>query len=326
VEVGGELLTGQNLRAVPSVEIGARYHLQRVDIIPFLKWGRNQEFLTQNQSTETGDASLAAKNYLIGGVRVETLVDTEMFRPAAPGASWQLFPEIHGTAGYGLYVTNPLFKGFGKLALDLEVLRRQRWTVFFYTDMWFNTKFQSFQPDKVTYSLQYGLTYAWQKYFVEGFVKHGQRLDAAEFRGTEERFNLAGLRAGTYGMKPGHFNDGISFDGPRTLQWLNHWNAQASVGHFFRNQDWDYNWELTTKVRWDALRWRFIIPYLEGELSWLTGGGNTSDSLEYSLEPGLRLHGILDLAIFYRFQGRDNVLFFRGAPQKQNLFGIKVMF
>jgi hypothetical protein len=326
VEVGGEVLTGQNFRAIPSVEIGARYRLGRVDITPFLKWARNQEYLTQNPAANTGDASLVAKNYLLCGARIETLLDAETFHPPGDRAGWQLFPELHGNAGYAFYAGNPLFKAFGELALDLEVLRLNRWTVFFYTDMWFNTKPENFQPDKVTYSLQYGLTYAWQKYFVEGFVRHGQRLDAASFRGTEERFNQAGLRIGTYGMKPGHFNDGISFDGPQKLQWLNHWNAQASAAHFFRNTDWDYNWAVSTQVRWDALRWRFIIPYLQGDLVWLTGAGDTGDSLEYALESGVRLHGALDMAVYYRFQSRDNVLFFGDGPQKQNLFGVRVMF
>ena len=325
VEVGGEVLVGQDFRGIPSVEVGARYRLGRVDITPFFRWARTQEFLTQDQTTDSGNASLVAKNYLIGGLRLETLVDAEMFSPPALRAGWQLFPEIHGNAGYGLYAGNPLFTAFGKMELDLEVLRLKHWTVFFYTDMWFNSESESLQPDKITYSLQYGLTYAWQQFFVEGFVRHGQRLDAAEFRGTEERFNLAGLRAGTYGMKPGHFNDGISF-GPQKFQWLNHWNAQASAGHFFRNNDWDYNWEVTTQVRWDALRWRFVIPYLQAELSWLAGAPHTGDSLEYSFEPGVRLHGVLDLAIYYRFQSRDNVLYFGGPPQKQSLFGIKVLF
>jgi hypothetical protein len=202
----------------------------------------------------------------------------------------------------------------------------RQWTLFFYTDMFFNTKAENFQLDKVTYSMQYGLTYAWQKYFVEGFVSHGQRLDARTFRGTEERFNLAGVRAGTYGMKPGHFNDGITFDRNQKFQWLNHLNAQASLGHFFRNTDWEYNWAVATQARWDVLRWRFLIPYLQGELSWLTGAGSTGDSLEYGFESGLRFHGFLDLAVYYRFQSRDNVLFFGSFPQNQNLLGIRVMF
>ena len=323
VEVGGEVLTGQNFRGIPSVEMGARYHLGRVDITPFFKWARSQEFLTQNTASQ--NASLVAKNYWIGGARIETLVDAEMLHPPKPWRGWQLLPEIHGNAGYGLYVDNPLFKASGKLELDFEVLRWRRWTAFFYTNMFFDTRPENFQLFRVTYSLQYGLTYAWQKYFVEGFAMHGQRLFTRSFQDTEERFNLAGLRAGTYGMKPGHFNDGISF-GPQKFQWLNHWNAQASVGHFFRNNDWEYNWELSTQVRWDALRWRFIIPYLQGELAWLAGAPHTGDSLEYGFESGLRLHGALDVAVYYRFQSRDNVLFFGSIPQNQNLFGIRVMF
>ena len=55
-------------------------------------------------------------------------------------------------------------------------------------------------------------------------------------------------------------------------------------------------------------------------------GPHTGDSLEYGFESGVRLHGALDVAVYYRFQSRDNVLYFGGFPQNQNLFGIKVMF
>jgi hypothetical protein len=324
VEVGGEVLTGQALRLIPSVEVGARCHLARVDITPFFKWARTQEFLTANPATE--EATLAAKNYLIGGARIEALVDGDFFSPDTSGTGLQLFPEVHGNAGYAFHSSNPFFKAFGNLALDFEVLRWQPWTMFFYTDMRFNTRKEDFKPDKVTYAMQYGLTYAWQRYFAEGFLQHGKRVDANIFRGTQERFNLGGLRAGTRGMKPGHVNDGISFTGPASFQWLNKWNAQASLGHFFNNRDWQYLWEVTAQARWDPVRWRFVIPYVQGELTYLSGGGTTGDVLEYAVESGLRLHGVLDFVIYYRFQHRDNVLLFGGSSQDQNLVGLRMMF
>ena len=106
---------------------------------------------------------------------------------------------------------------------------------------------------------------------------------------------MAGLRAGTKGMKPGHYNEGLSFNDPPAFAFINNWNAQASFGHFFNNRDWQYLWNINTKVRWDPIRWHFIVPYIEGELNWQSGGGPTCDTVEYSVESGLRFHGVLHL-------------------------------
>lgn len=48
--------------------------------------------------------------------------------------------------------------------------------------------------------------------------------------------------------------------------------------------------------------------------------------MEYFVEPGLRLHGDMDLAVFYRWQHRETIFTFRGAKENQNLIGIRVLF
>ncbi len=325
VEAGVDVLVANSAtRAAPSVEVGTRYHLSRVDFTPFFKWSRNQEFITERLSPTT--TILAAKNSLYGGARLEVLLDADTLSPAKGIGQVQLFPEIHGSADYGLHLRSRFFNGLGSVELDFEALRYDPWTVFVYTGMKFDSRKEDFKPDKVIYNLQYGLTYGWQNYFVEGFLDQRKRLDANIFRGTEESTNLAGLRAGTKGMKPGHYNDGISFAGPVTFQWLNKLNGQVSLGHYFQNRDWQYLWDLTAQARWDICRWRFVVPYLQGGVNWLSGGGRTDDAVEYSVEPGLRFHGVLDVALYYRFQHRENVIFFRGPSENQSIVGIKALF
>jgi hypothetical protein len=322
VEVGGELFVGSVARLAPSVEVGARYHLAKVDITPFFRWCREQEALT----IDNGRPAYIAKNSLISGGRLEVLLDSETFGPTSNSQELQLFPEIHGNADYALFLNNPNFKGNGNLELNFEALRWQPWTIFFYTDMNFDTRKEDFKPDKVNYWLQYGLTYAWDRYFVEGYVENRRRVDENFFRGTTERANQAGLRAGTMGMKPGHYNDGISFKGPDAFNWLNLWNTEARVGHYFNNRDWQYRWDLAARIRWDLVRWHIVVPYIQGNINWLSGGGSTGDATEYAVEPGLRFHGVLDLAVYYRFQHRQNVLFFRGPSENQNLVGLRILF
>jgi hypothetical protein len=322
VEIGGELLVGNITRLAPAAEVGVRYHINKVDFTPFFRWSRDQEALSIDPSTP----AYIAKNTLYAGARLEVLLDSETFGPSANGQGLQLFPEIHGNANYALFLNNPNFTGHGSMELDFEALRWKHWTIFLYTDMNFNSRKEDFKPDKVNYWMDYGLTYAWDRYFVEGYVKNHRRVDDNIFRGTTERSNQAGLRAGTKGMKPGHYNDGISFKGPDTFQWLNNWNAQASVGHYFNNRDWQYLWNLAAKVRWDMLRWYFVIPYIQGDVNWLAGGGSTGDATEYAVEPGLRFHGVLDLAVYYRFQHQQNVLLFKGPSENQNMVGVRVLF
>jgi hypothetical protein len=326
VEGAVEAVTGPALRASPSVEVGVRYHLSRVDISPFFKWSRNQEFLTdQLGAAFSSPTTLAAKNALFGGARVEGLLDAETFKAAPGGSGLQFFPETHGHADYGLHLNQDFFKGHGDLELDFEVLRWEPWTAFFYTQLIFDSNNNNYKPDKVVYRMQYGLTYAWKKYFAEGFVDQSMRIDTWRFTGEQQRANLAGLRVGTMGMKPGHFNDGISFTGP-TFQWLNKLDGQISAGHFFLNRDWQFLWDVTARAKWDVLRWYFVVPYVEGEIKWLAGGGDTRDALEGSVETGLRLHGVLDFAVYLRFNHRENVRFLHGPSDEQSIVGVKALF
>jgi hypothetical protein len=323
LEAGAELMTGQATRVVPAVEVGIRSHFSRIDITPFFRWGRYQEYLTENRSLDT---TLVAKHALFAGARVETLMDADYLAATPRGTGIEFIPEIHGTASYGFHLPKRNSKGYGNIELDFEVLRLRPCTMFFYTGLFFNTRKEDLKPDKLVGNLQYGLTYEKGDFFLEGFLKHGRRLDANRFRGTQERFNLAGLRIGTKAMKPGQVNLGIDFSNPEHFQWLNRWNGQVSVGHFFQNHDWQYLWEVSPKLRWDILRWFFIIPYVQGELTWLYGGGPTGDAVEPAVEAGFRFHGTLDLLIYYRYQRQDNSLFFRGLAEDQSILGVRVLF
>lgn len=323
VELGGELWTGPGNRGTPKVEGGIRYHIRpHLDLTPFFQWSREQQVF----QTSAGIPPIRrlAQNSLYSGVRLEYLMDADT---TLPEGDWQFLPEIHGMATYNSYLRSRFFGWGGDIELDLEVLRWLDWTMFFYTNINLVTtrRIGDFAPEKINGWIQYGLTYTWKPFFIEGFVRHQRRYDDLYFNGLSERSNEAGLRLGTVGMKPGHFNDGISFDGPK-FQWLNKWNGQARVAHYFQNRDWQYLWDVGGQVRWDLLRWYFIVPYIQGDLTWLSGGGSTDNALYYSVEPGLRLHGALDLAAYFRFQHQDNARFFRGPGDNQCIVGIKALF
>jgi hypothetical protein len=320
VEGGGELWVGHTARVSPWVEWGARFHLRdKLDLTPFFKWSREQEIFP------IPGLRRVAQAYLFGGMRLEYLLDhPDSTLQGEEGL--QFLPEIHGKAGYSRYPKSQFFGWNGSIELDLEVLRWQSWTLFFYTSSWLDTKEGGFGPDKVSGHLQYGLTYKWQPFFIEGFLDDAMRLDVRSYSGVSERSHLAGLRVGTMGMKPGHYNEGISFTGPQAFQWLNKFNGVASVGHFFQNRDWQYLWNLTAQARWDIFRWYFLVPYAQGEVSWMAGGGRTRDATDYAGEAGLRLHGTLDLNPYFRFQHRENARVFRGSSDNQTIVGIRALF
>ena len=189
LEVTGEVLAGPVTRMVPSVELGARYHLSKMDVTPFFKWSRDQEALLESHAPL--QTPFIAKNSLLAGIRLETLLDADNFK-GPEGEGLQLFPETHGQAGYALFLNNPNFKGNGFLQVDFEALRWNPWTIFFYTGMNYNTAKQDFRPERVNYWIQYGLTYGWDKYFIEGFLANNWKLDSDVNRGTSERANLGG--------------------------------------------------------------------------------------------------------------------------------------
>jgi len=142
--------------------------------------------------------------------------------------------------GYFRYLKSDFYGWGGEIDLDLELLRYGPWTLFLYSDLKVDSTLGGFGLDKGIPRLQFGLTYAWRGYFIEGVVDNWDRFDFRTFSNIPERAHLAGLQMGTQAMKPGHFNDGISFAGPQTFQWLNKWEAQGRAGHFFQDRDWQY--------------------------------------------------------------------------------------
>ena len=155
---------------------------------------------------------------------------------------------------------------------------------------------------------------------------HQRRLDARVFRRLREGGHQAGASLGTRGMLLGHYDEGISFTGPQSFRWLHRLNAATSLSHYFDTQDWPYLWNVGARVRWDVLRWHFLIPYLEGGLEWRSAHRRYHDTFEYYMEPGVRFKGVLDLALFYRFQHQEAIWSAKGPWENQSLIGIRTLF
>ncbi len=323
VEAGGELLVWSKWRFVPKVEAGVRFHAGYLEFTPFLQWGRTQEWLQIRGTADS--ARFLSRSYLLGGGRLAFALDQETLSRPRSSERLQLFPEVHGLAAYGLYPGSRFHRSKGHVELHLDLLRCRSVTLFTHLGLMFNTFREGFGPDKIKIWAEYGLRYSWDRFFLEAFMRDARRLDAVTFRGLRESAHQAGGRVGTRGMLLGHYDDDISFTGPR-FQWLNKFNAQASFSHYYDNQEWPFLWNLETKARWDVLRWRFVVPYLQGGVEWLSAYRGVKDALGYYLEPGLRLHGTMDLAIFYRFQHQETLFSFRGPTENMNLIGIRALF
>ena len=321
LEGGTEVWQGPSWRFFPWGEAGVRYHLgPGLDLIPYLQGGRRAEVSRLPESPQM--IRQGAQGFLQGGMRLEAALD------APPGSQegWGILPEIHGNATFNWVMYSKYFGWWEGIELDLEVLRRKPWTIFFYSDLKLDPRKSDLALLKARYRLQYGLTYSPQgSCFAEGFVEHSRRLDAREFHQVSEGYNNVGLRLGTAGMKPGHTDDGIFFDG-RTFEMLNLLRGQMSMGHFFRNRDWQYLWNLNATGRWDVCRISRLVPYVQGELTWLNGGGRTPEAVEYAGELGTRLHGKFDLAFYFRFQHQVNALYFRGPADNRSMVGVRGMF
>ena len=322
LEAGGEVLGMRKWAVTPVVEGGVRFHGSNMDFIPFIQWGHTQEWPRQF----SGQVYLASHSYLFGGGRLEFLLDKETQSPDLTIGKLQLLPEVHGLAEYSLFLGSRYHLGFGSVQLHFDLLRWQALTLFANPGFTMDSHQTNFGPDKLWYQLDYGLRYSSQGYFLEGFVLDERRIDAFTFRDLNETAQRAGGRLGTRGMLLGHYDDGISFKGPQTFQWLNQWNAEASLSHYFATQDWPYLWNTAAQARWDVLRWHFMVPYVHSGLEWRSANQGAKDAFEYFVEPGVRCKGVLDLALFYRFQHQESIRSSRGPSENQNLIGIRVLF
>jgi hypothetical protein len=306
------------------VETGVRVRWKNVEFTPFVQWGHTQEWLR----IFYGDKSIhfESRSYLYAGGRLEFLLDRDHPGNRGSGAEWQFFPEVHGQAFYGLYAGSRHNLGAAGLNLNLDLVRWRRLSLFSNLGQYMDSYVDTLGPEKMLLFVDCGLRYDWPKIFLEGFGRFAARLDAFEYHDGGESPNMAGARLGTQGMRLGHYNDGINFKAPEQFQWLHKVNAQVSLAHYFNAIRWPATWNLGAQARWDILRWRFIVPYVQGGLEWLAAHQGSRDVVEYYVEPGLRLHGVMDLAVFYRFQHRETIFTFQGPLENQNLIGLRAYF
>ncbi len=326
VEAGGELLGREEWNFIPKLETGVRIHARNVEFTPFVQWGHTEEWLRYFYGGNV--IQFESRSYLYAGGRLEFLLDRESIvqRASLADRAWQFFSEVHGQGEYGLYAGSRYSLGAGGLNLNLDLIRWQHLSLFSNLMMHMDSAPKGLNPDKVLLSVDYGLRYDWPKIFLEGFGRSAARLDADRFHDGGDSPNLAGARVGTQGMRLGHYDDGISFTGPSQFQWLHKFNAQVSLAHYFNSINWPCTWNVAAQARWDILRWRFMIPYVLGGVEFMDAHRSSRDVVEYFVEPGVRFHGVMDLAFFYRFQHRETIFTFRGPMENQNLVGIQVLF
>lgn len=324
LEAGGEVLGWSKWQATPQVEAGIRFHGGRLEFTPFCQWGHSQEWARHSNGGHK--SRFVAHSYVFAGGRLEFLLDQETLAASPSGKGLQLFPEVHGSAEYAFYLGSRYNSSLGNVELNLDLLRVKPLTLFANLRVNLDAPKEDLTPGKVLYWPEYGLRFDWDRCFLEAFVCNAKRLDVYDFNNVRESANLAGGRFGTQGMRLGHYDDGISFQGPALFQWLHHLNGEVSLAHYFHNQDWPFRWNLAAQARWDVLRWHFVIPYLAGGVEWLTAGRGSQDAVEGYVEPGLRFHGILDVALYLRLQHRETIRSSRGPAENQSLIGIRALF
>ena len=329
VEAGGEVLGQGRWDFIPKVEAGVRIRGKNLEFTPLVQWGHTQEWLRAFVGEEqVSNIRFESRSYLFAGGRLVFLLDQESLARQSANAGREevlFFPEVHGQAFYGLNVGSRYNLGAGGLALNLDILRWRGLSLFANPRMRMDSISENLSPDKITCAVDYGLRYDRPKWFLEGFVRHATRLDVYEFHVGVEGPNLAGGRVGTRGMRLGHYDDGISFTGPE-FQWLHNFNGQVSLAHYFDTFRWPCTWNVAAQGRWDLLRWRRLVPYVEGGVEWLDAHRGLRDAVEYYVEPGLRFHGVFDLAVFARWHHRETIFSFRGPAEDQKFVGVRALF
>jgi hypothetical protein len=212
IEAGGEILGRRDRwNFIPRVEGGVRFHGGRVEIIPFIRWGRTEEWLRQTDALDS--TYFVSRSYLLGGGRLEFLFDKEVLAFHPPAEKPQFFPEVHGQAGYGMYLGSPYHQGYGNVELDIDLIGWKSLVLFTNLGMDCNSTKTDLSLDILRLWLEYCIRYSWSNFFLEGFLSHARRSEMAKFRGLKESAHQIGMRVGSRGMLLGHYDDGIAFGG-----------------------------------------------------------------------------------------------------------------
>jgi hypothetical protein len=304
-------ILGSEIKWDYSLELGTRINYERAFLAPFIKYSYQHDVDRWEGLSE---------HFFMAGLRLETLTGDE---PLNLKYDFSPLSQIHMQGYYANLVGGEDFEWNGNVTIDIEIYRTQTLTAFFNTNVDFLSPDRAYRPRFVTYKLQSGIGLNKDGESLEIVFCHTSRYDVNTSDGFTEHSGLVGLRRQTLGMRTGYKNKEIDFTSPKRFEFLRKIDWKISGGRFIYTSDYDYDWNTELGARWDILRYKKRIPYLEGNLNLLIGDNL---DIEYYIESGIRFHDVGDITFFGRYQHKENMDYFGGYDEDYLLAGVRFEF
>jgi hypothetical protein len=311
-ELGLSPIWGSELRWDYIIELGTRINYKRASLSPFIKYSYEHNLDRWQGLSE---------HFFMAGLRLESL--NEASSDLSPQKKEGFSPQMHMEGYYAKVVGADDFEWDGDVTLDIELYRQETFKTFLNTNVNFLSPSGTYRPRFVTYRLEPGIGVEDNEKSLEFIYRHVSRYDANTSDGFTEHAGLLGLRGQTLGMRTGHKNEGIDFSSSQRCEFLKKLDWKIVGGRYIYTSDYDYDWNVGLGARWDILRHRKKIPYLEGNLNFLIGDNLDT---EYYLESGVRFHGRGDTTFFSRYQHKKNIDRFGGYDKDYLLAGVRFEF
>ena len=238
----------------------------------------------------------------------------------------KFIPEVNMMIEYSVYDSNQLnYKSRFQRLIQMDILR--------YRDISWGLEFNeettsggpAYSSDE-PYNLRNRIRYLNLRYDgVErsfGFFYSHTCDNGIDRLGGERGWDVVGLELMTKNMRYGHKNYGINFNAQKEFEFLSQFGYAISLAKKVteREQELEATGELS--LRWDILRYKNYIPYLELGLNPIWGSQSRWD---YDLELGTRInYSRAVLSPFLRYSYRHDLERWKGESEHFFMVGIRL--
>ena len=231
-------------------------------------------------------------------------------------------------SGEGYRENDARYDGATRRMLDLDIFRYRNYLLYMNVSEIIIFKERGstrYPPSIIRYEMDYGgLGWEFSSGMASLYFDHicDNAINRNDTLPMQLRWYGAGLRWETYGIRTGRKDGQIAFSGGDSFEWLNSINYRVSAARALSTRSFDYRYMFTMLMRYDILRFHFIVPYLEGLF---TGIVDSRARVDRRFEGGVRLHlENADIIPYAGYQYKHDTDLYNGLDAGFYFFGLRL--